>query len=55
MSHVTCLNNKCGWSYKLSHSGFVVGQNLATNQFVASLLQPTTCQLIRLSTCTLVT
>ena len=21
MSHVTSLNNTCGWSYKLSHSG----------------------------------
>ena len=21
MSHVTSLNNRCGWFYKLSHSG----------------------------------
>ena len=29
------------------------GQSLTTNWFVASSLQPTTCHLIRLSTCTL--
>ncbi len=33
----------------------VEGQSLATNQFVASFLQPTMWQLIRSSTCILIT
>jgi hypothetical protein len=32
----------------------IKGQSLVTDQFVASLLQPIMCQLIRSSTCTLV-
>ena len=32
MSHVTFLNNICGWSYKLPHSGC---SKQITNQFVA--------------------
>jgi hypothetical protein len=28
MSYVTSLNNTCGWSYKLSHSGLVVADGL---------------------------
>jgi hypothetical protein len=31
MSHLTSLNNTCGWSYKLLRSGC---SKLATNQFV---------------------
>ena len=32
ISHVTCLNNTCGWSYELPHNEFVtLGYKLVYN------------------------